>query len=287
MKKSVLAPIFLLWAASLACGLPARSASPLDKISTPTQALTTPTNTQTRTAEPSNTPAPVEKATTAPTTQPALEDTPTLPAPTVSPSPTQSSSIEDTFEQALKSWNKFLVVTTQATLLKSTVKVIDGQLVFGIIDKETYLYQFHKTPLPADVTVETIFTNQGVINNGVALVCRAAPDNSSWYEVRLSNQGSYKFFLYDRAKKAKTGSPYLELGSGAVNFNFLYPDRLNRIQFTCKGGKLSLDVNQGKKVFSIEDDTLTSGGMVGVGVFSYDEPAVTVAFDEFKAQAIP
>jgi hypothetical protein len=281
MRRPTLLLFLLLVVTSLSCNLFTRSVSPVEKISAPTFA---PTMTASITSTPIPTSTRIPSATPSQTsTRPEEKSTPSF-----TPAPTIVSGYEDDFNQASSDWNDFLTVTTQSNPMKSNVYLENGFLFFDLIDKETYLYQFHKYALSPDVEIEATFTNQGDLNNGIALVCRAAEDYNSWYEARVSSSGNYKFFRYDKGKKTQgNGNPYIELSAGPVNFNFLYPDKSNVIRFSCKGSTLTLDINNGKKVFSVTDEALTAGGLAGIGVLSYEVPSVKVAFDSFKANSLP
>ena len=249
---------------------------------TETSEPTSPADTNTPVANDTSTP----EATIAPIATATTES-----KPTATPEPTKdtSGSISDTFDQENQNWMKTLIVTTQAKVLGSTFKVFKGNLVFDIIDKETYAYQFNKTEMPANVSIETTYTNQGELNNGVVLTCRAASDSSTWYEVRVSSQGPFTFYLYDRSRKQNGGkNPYVDLGGGgAVNFKSLYPDKPNTLKFTCNGEKLSIDINNGLKKFETSDKTLTGSGLVGLGAMSHEVTGVSIAFDDFKASTLP
>jgi len=263
-----------------------------------TLAPTETTEAATETSEPSG---PAETNTPEDVKTPEVTDTPEAtippeatattaakPTATLKPTLDTSGSVNDTFDQDSQNWNKPLIVTTQARVLSSTFKVFKGHLVYDLTDKETYAYQFNKTAMPANVSLETTYTNQGELNNGVVLTCRAAADNSTWYEVRVSSQGPVNFYLYDRSRKENGGkNPYVEIGAGAVNFNSLFPDKPNILKFTCNGDKLSIDINNGLKKFETTDKTLTGGGLVGLGGISHEDPGVSISFDEFKATSLP
>jgi hypothetical protein len=69
--------------------------------------------------------------------------------------------------------------------------VQDGILVFNLRDNETYIYKFVKGSNTDDSVIEAKWKSNGQSMNGVALICRAAEDNSSWYEFRISSQGEW------------------------------------------------------------------------------------------------
>jgi hypothetical protein len=297
MKHRLLILILVLCLASMACkavSIPGSQPTPepTEPVATQTEAVVE--NTPTK-EQPTETSAPTATkeatATKAPTAKAEIKNTATsAPAksPTPQASPTASGSISDTFDTTSTDWSKPLIVTSQSPRPKSTFTVTKGRLLYAIKDKETYAYQFNKNELNADVSVQTTFENLGDLNNSVVLVCRAAPDNSAWYEVRVSSKGSYSFYRYDRALKEKNGkNPYTELVTAGVNFKYLFPDKANTIKFTCKGDTLTLDVNNGLKVFTVKDATLTKGGLVGLGGLSFQDLDVTIAFDDFKASNLP
>jgi|GEM_PF-6125827 len=287
MKLRLLTLILILSLASLACkaaDLAASNPTP-EMVMIPTSTEVAPQEPQaqetaTEAVEPTAQPTPTAAATSTATPKPAT--------PTALPSPTPLTSIEDTFDKVSEDWTKTVVITTQSSKMRSTFATTKGRLIYDLMDKETYVYQFRRTKLNADVEVSTIYENLGDLENGVSLICRAAPDFKFWYEARLYSQGRYAFYRYEYALREKDGkNPYVEISTGGVNFNFLYPDKPNAVKFTCKGDTLTLDINNGLKVFTAQDKTLTQPGLVGLGVLSFANPAVTIAFDEFKASNLP
>lgn len=297
MKPPLWALLLTICLTSLACNLVSGqvskptpqetepAATSTEMIAEDTLSVALPTETQ----EPSATIA--ASGTPAPTQTVEVKATATLaPLSSATPdaSPTPTGSAEDKFDLASADWGKILIITSQSSQMRSAFSYVKGEMLYELRDKETYAYQINNNELKADVTVQTTFRNLGELNNSVVLVCRAAADNSSWYEARVSNKGSYSFYVYDRALKEKGGrNPYTELVTGGVNYNYLYPNKANVIKLTCKGDTLTLDVNNGLKVFNVKDSTLTQGGLVGLGVLSFEDLDVVVAFDEFKASNLP
>jgi|WetSurMetagenome_2_1015567.scaffolds.fasta_scaffold62179_2 hypothetical protein len=202
------------------------------------------------------------------------------------PAAKKISEIYDDFTTDSGAWGDTLTVTTQAQNGADSSKVSfdTGQLVFSFLALETYAYRFYRNPIGTDVVIEAKYQAFNQINNGIAVVCRAANDRSAWYEFRVSSTSMYNIFLYDRQRKEKDGlNPYLSLKSGGINVKTLYPTKENVIQATCKGSTLSLGAN-GTEIVSITDSTLKKGDEVGLGAMSTDILPVNIKFDYFSAK---
>ncbi len=191
------------------------------------------------------------------------------------------SSFHDDFNETAADWGDTLTVTTQAIGGKSgsTVTTDAGKLTFQFQAKETYAYKFLQTSFPADVVVETKFLALNHINNGVAIVCRANDDMSEWLEVQLTSRSKYSIFHYDKARKDNEGkNPYVQLATGGVNVQTMYPMKDNVVKVTCSGSKISLEIN-GAQVTSFDGTPILSGGKVGLGAMSTDVLPIGVQFD--------
>jgi hypothetical protein len=244
MKTKILS-LFLLFAiVSMACGV-----SSLPFVSTAT---------------------PVVFATAAPATATPPAETPT---------PTAIPAYMENFNVMSTDWTDPMTLTTQALNGKMYSRVLwdSGQLVFDLQDHETYIYTFYKPPTVADVVLETKVLGAGYIYNGMALICRAAADFSSWYEFRISGTNEFIIMRYDKALKDKEyKNPYVLIKKGGSNA--IQAVRDNIMKVTCQGTTLKLEVN-GIEIANVQDNVLKDGGQVGVAAMSGELTPVKVSFD--------
>jgi hypothetical protein len=236
-------------------------------------------------AEPTNPPPPPPTAEPAAPAAPAAPAVDTAPTAEAAPADTGGGNFTEEFDLANEDWSKDTWITTQAAQYREETKpsmVSDGLLEFHLNDKETYIYKFHNGDVGQDVTIETKFVSKGQPNNGVALVCRVAPDLSTWYEARVSPQGKWSITLYDRSlKENEDKNPYIPQKEGVMRPKLVFPTRPNTVKFSCVGTKLTLTVN-GEEVYTRNSNELMESGMVGLGVMSYDNLPVIVDFDYFS-----
>lgn len=195
---------------------------------------------------------------------------------------TPRAATKEDFESG-DNWLASKTITTQAKpgMEKSVVQVKDGVLSFEIPDKETYIYTFYKKPQNSDVSIEVTFNSTGLTQNGVALVCRANEELSSWYEARVSSTGMYAMYKYDLALKDVGQNPYKQIIAGTMEKNTILVTKPNTIKFTCKDNQLSLEVNGGKFVNTQQDPDLTGEGLVGIGTMAFDVTPVKLQYDDF------
>lgn len=267
MKLKTVLPVILILVILSSCSLPG------GKTEEPTQPPPPPA------AEPTTPPPPPEEP-AAPVEPPPAEPA-VVEEPMAEP---VSASFREEFELPNEEWSDDYWVTTQAPQYREITKpsmVIDGLLEFNIQDKETYIYKFHNSDAGQDVSLETNFLNKGHPNNGVALVCRVAPDYSSWYEARVSPQGKWTIYRYDKARKEfEDKNPYIPLKEGVMRAKLALPMKPNTFNFSCIGTKLTLTFN-GEEVYVSNNNELMQTGLVGLGVMSYDLMPVQVEFNYF------
>jgi hypothetical protein len=206
-------------------------------------------------------------------------------APTLEPSATpylaKQNEFLDNFDIVSADWTEPMWLTTQAMPGKEHTKISyeDGWLKFEFFDKETYIYQFNQRPTDANVLVEARMQAGGQMQNGVALVCRAATDYSAWYEFRVSSSGDYAIYRYDKSLKDDDKNPYVLLKKGVSEA--IKPMKENVMRVMCKDTTLSLEMN-GKPVVTVQNSDLKEGGLVGLGAMSADVMPVVVRFDYFS-----
>lgn len=283
MKHKFYIPLFVLVLTSMACGMFDQSArnQPAPTATQPPAVLAE--KATATVAEPTDLP---EQPTTAPqpTDTAAPVEVPTN-TPEVLPTETQARPVEvvDDFKRNQDNWSDDLVVTTQTSgrdLLSKGV-IQDGALRFSFNDKETYIYKFFKTPVSSNVTVTAEYASIGHINNGIAIVCKVSPDQTSWFEVRVSSTSDFAFYLYDKKRKTDLGkNPYLQLGKGKFKIDELYPSKPNVFQLTCLDNELILNANLDKRIVNQPLDTSLDGAGVGVGAMSYDVIPIKINFEK-------
>jgi hypothetical protein len=206
----------------------------------------------------------------------------TAPAKPAEASPTPRPSTVEKFEKS-DNWLAAYTVTTQAKAgsEQTSVAVKDGALNFSIADNETYVYTFFKNAQRADVASELTYESTGQTDNGIALVCRAKDDHSTWYEARVSLAGLYHIFKYDKSLKDQGQNPYQDLKTGTAPKGTLQPLKPNSFKFICKGQDLTLDINGGKFTASVQNADLTADGQVGIGGMSYSALPVQLKVSSF------
>jgi hypothetical protein len=201
----------------------------------------------------------------------------------------QTTSFTDQFDLVNPNWTDILTTTTQARSghVYSKVGVNDGFLLFTLLDKETYDYQFYKNSMPADVTMELKFYNTGqIVDNGVALICRANSDYTSWIEFRVSSQGYYSIFRYDKTLSSQYKNPYIEYVHGNADRNVIspFPTVENDIKASCIGPNLTFILNDKQTITTMKNDVM-DGGFVGLGAMSGDSLPVIMKLDSFTTAA--
>lgn len=186
----------------------------------------------------------------------------------------------DEFNVLTEDWSGPIFLTSQAQPGKEQSKISyeDSKLVFGLYDMETYVYQFNQRPAEADVLLELKYQAGGAHQNGIALVCRATTDQTAWYEFRVSSTAQYAIYRYDAALRDDYKNPYIELAKGVSDA--ISPTRDNIMRAMCNGTALVLEVN-GEEIVTVQDGTLTDGGLVGIGAMSYDTMPVNIMMDYF------
>jgi len=210
-----------------------------------------------------------------------------LPTATPTNTPVPEAGIEksfyDDFGTTQDAWGDMKVVTTQAKpgQMKTNVKYEDGKMIFEFRDLETYAYKFNKNRSQSDVALEAQILPTGHTSNGMALVCRANSDLTSWYEARLSSTSQYWLFRYDAKLREQGQNPYVTIKQGSMPINVFYPAKPNVVRFTCQGNNLKLESN-GQEVISTSDGTLTKPGLTGIGAMSHEILPVAIQFDYFS-----
>lgn len=270
-KKMILlgmAVIFLLTSCALPGGSTAKSEEPTKAPAKEAQQQPPPTQ------EPQQ-PAPQKEASTQAT---ATQEKPAA----------AGLNFRDEFDLPNDNFTDDLIVTTQAVtrdrMQTPPSAVQDGILEFNIRDAETYIYKFVKGSTANDVVIEAKWISKGQSLNGIALVCRAAEDNSSWYEARVSAQGDWAILRYDKSIKDADPfkNPYVTLKKSVAKPKLVRPAGDNVSKFSCVGSKLTYEIN-GTKLVETANNDIKGGGMVGLGVMSSTYLPAQIDFDYFSA----
>jgi hypothetical protein len=203
-------------------------------------------------------------------------------APTNQPSmlPLESISYSETFDEDTGAWTDPLIVTTQAIGHDPYIKtkISTGVMQVAISDKETYLYRFFKNPIEQNQFIQVSYDLRGVVNSGIALVCKVDPGMNTWFEARVNpNESKFNLYQYDRNLKDVGKNPYILLGSGNVAVKDFPPAKANTFSLSCFQDRLILDINNGKRVETVALDNNLDGQLSGIGIMSYD--TLPVAFE--------
>jgi hypothetical protein len=287
MKRAIFLPIVVLVLVSLACSLSSEQPATPTQIPQPdtqgvaaTSAPEQPVPTETvPPAEPTTVVEPTTAAAPTVTAEPTATD---APAPTDTPEgPIQFS---ETFDKRSDDWSDLIIITTQASGrdpdLKATVD--RGVMRFALREKESYVYKFLRYSVEGTATIEVAYEPKGAINNGIAVICRADEDLTSWYEMRiLSSTGDVHFYRYEkRLKVEENKNPYVLLGKERMKIKEFNIAKANKFVVQCTDDDITMDMNNGKRIIvqPLVDAPL-EGRIVGIGAMSYDVVPVTIDFD--------
>lgn len=126
----------------------------------------------------------------------------------------------------------------------------------------------------AQVEVDAVLV-EGPMNDAFGVVCRYQ-DEDNFYGFIISHDGYYGIFKY------LDGNMVMASEDGKLGYSeqIRQGGMVNHIQAVCEGNTLSLMVNDSTLAVVIDDSF--SEGKVGLIAGSYDEPGVTVLFDNFK-----
>lgn len=280
MKRTFLIPLMVLLLATMACSL--TGTKPTEAPVEPTKAVVAAPTATEPPAQPEAKPTEVPP-TEAPPTEAAPTEVPPTEAPAPTEAPPETTEIKETFDRPTSNWSAPFVVTSQASGRdpRLSVTVDSGNMRFAISDKETYAYSFYNKELADASIIEADFQLKGALNTGIALVCKANGDHTSWFEMRVSAGDSfYKLYRYDKQlKEVENKNPYVLLGKGVLKKGQYFPTMPNHVVFTCSDSDLSVDFNNGKLTGTAPVDTPLDGTTWGVGVMSADVLPGTVDFD--------
>lgn len=201
------------------------------------------------------------------------EPTPIADTPTLAP---QGFYTEE-FDGSIDAWSPFI---TSGKVNEFDWKVVDGKLVARISPQQKqeppWAYLINNSFIYTDVQVAVVTTNNGVNANGVSLVCRYSAEG--WYEFRISNDQTYSIYAFGPGGEvpqggyelANAGSPDIHTGKAK-----------NVYTATCKGNKLTLDIN-GKLVNTTNARYDFPEGNIGIGFSSPKNLPVDLEFESVK-----
>ena len=118
----------------------------------------------------------------------------------------------------------------------------------------------------------------GPLDNNFGLVFRLQEEVEDFYWFQISGDGYYSVDL-NKEDEWSTLVPWAE--SDAVNQGL---GATNHLRVTCSGDQCSFYVN-GTHLVDMADDALSSGS-IGLAAGAFDEPGVTVHFDNLKVYAL-
>ncbi|NMB54591.1 MAG: hypothetical protein GYA15_07805 [Leptolinea sp.] len=261
-------------------------AQPVQKVQPVEQAQPVQVSQQVEPMQPVEPAQPVEPVPAEPVAPPPTEP-PAEPAPTEQPAAPAGYTFRDDFDIANDNFTEDFITTTQAVTrdrMQTQPSVVqDGILTFNIRDNETYIYKFVKGSNTVDSVIEAKWKSNGQSMNGVSLICRAAEDNSSWYEFRLSSQGEWNLLRYDKSIRDNDPykNPYVTIKKGLAKLKLVRVSGDNVSKFTCAGSKLTYEVN-GTKIAETSNNEIPGGGMVGLGSMSAVYLPVVIQWDYFS-----
>lgn len=217
-----------------------------------------------------------QSPTSTPTHEIKLTNTPepTVIAETSTPAP--QGFFAEEFDENTDAWTLIIKSGKESEFSQ----VIDnGKLVVHISPQKTdepWAYLINNDFKYTDVQVEVVTTNTGNNANGVSLVCRYS--DSGWYEFRISNDQTYSIYAFGPGGEvpqggyelANAGSPDIHTGKAK-----------NVYTATCKGNKLTLDIN-GKRVNTTNARYGFPEGHIGIGFSSPKNLPVDLEFESVK-----
>ena len=276
MNRVLLIPALLIFIAGSACAFSSQASLPAASPTAPA---------------PSASPELTSESTLVVTTPTAPAPPPSAPAaPTTAPAATQAGPVHftETFDKPDDAWTSLRVITSQATghdpLIKEALE--NGRLRVSIQDKETYAYQLFKTQIPGNSLITATFEYRTLVSSGVALICRADPGFSTWYEARLLGaESKVDFYQYDQKLKADGKNPYILLGSQVLTSKEFASASVDTVSLGCITDELRLDLNSGARVITQAVSAGLSGTLAGFGVMSYDLVPVNIDFKTVSVQS--
>ena len=175
----------------------------------------------------------------------------------------------DTFSDANSGW------PTSSDTEKSAGYMPDGTYQIQAVTTQQDVWA-HPGKTFGDVSVEVdAVKSGGPDNNGFGIVCRYV-DNDNFYYLMVSSDGYQVIGKYEGGENKYLSSDKMQ-PTAAVNSGTIG----NHLRGDCVGSTLTLFAN-GQQLSSVTDTSFTSGD-VGLIVGTFDEPNVSLSFDNFVA----
>jgi hypothetical protein len=191
-------------------------------------------------------------------------DTPAQPS---NEAPTRQVLFQDDFSNSTSGW------PTASDAQKSANYSADGKYTITVVEVNQDVWA-HPGQSFSDVSVEVdAAKSSGPDNNGFGVVCRFK-DNDNFYYFQVSSDGYQVIGKYENGENKYLSAEKMQ-PTDALNAG----DATNHVRGDCVGTTLTLYAN-GQQLSSVTDTSLTIGD-VGVIVGTFDEPSVSVTFDNF------
>lgn len=174
---------------------------------------------------------------------------------------------QDDFSDSNSGW------PTTSDTAKSASYMADGTYQIQAISTQQDVWA-HPGQSFTDVSVEVDATKSaGPDNNGFGVVCRFV-DNDNFYYFMVSSDGYQVIGKYEAGENKYLTADKMQ-PTGAINSG----SATNHVRGDCSGSTLTLYAN-GQQLSSVTDTSFASGD-VGLIVGTFDEPNVSVSFDNF------
>lgn len=224
--------------------------------------------------EPTTVPSATPKPTNVPTQEPSATPAPTLTsAPTIPVQPTETMEelneiFSDDFNDAAGSWYTGDTETTSTHYVNNAIEFKLSQDNWLMWSESAEVYTSDVV-----VTVDSALIN-GTAMNSQGILCRYV-DTENFYALMVGNDGYYEIIKYKDGESVSLAGDFAE--DGLVN------PLNNQITASCLGDQLTLNVN-GVVLYTAFDSDLRMGD-VGLIIGTFDDPDVTIQFDNFVVYA--
>jgi hypothetical protein len=255
MKKSLIIPLVVLLAVSMACSFTSKGEpTPVPEIPTVEMAAPPPTP-EIPTEEPIEIPT-IEYA-----EPPTLEPV--------------SMFFRDEFdyEDLLANGWSYEWVTGNSQN-DAEISTLDGRLVIKISPRdENVVKLYRESAVYTDVVVQAEVENKGDSRNGASVLCRV--NENGFYEFRISSGGQYWIYRYDQKLKKESKNPYVFIAEGGSQFIHTGTKK-NAFSMVCIGNDFRYFINNEELkpkiplTLKAEYAVYPEGG-VGLGAFAYRE----------------
>lgn len=111
---------------------------------------------------------------------------------------------------------------------------------------DLYYYFFNDANQYADVVVEADVQalKDSKLNHAFSLACRV--NDAGWYEARVTTNGLYWIYQFDRQLRQADKNPFVEIAKGATVKMYTKVEVMNNIRMECVGDTITLKINNAK-----------------------------------------